>query len=246
MGSLSQAKTLGGIGSILTLLGIVPFAGTALEITGWILVLIAIKYVSEAVQDRSIYKNAIIAAVLAMVGAVVGGLVVGFSIFRFMSLGSMTSTTPPPSLTSPGISGLIPSIIAGLVVLWVLAIIASFFLRRSYNTVATRLNIGLFRTGALIYLIGSILTIVLVGFLLAFVAQILFVVAFFSLPEGVPGTVGFTPPPSPTVPSTSSTTTATAGAPNGAGTKFCVKCGASMDRAASFCPSCGASQPMNA
>ena len=40
MGSLSQAKTLGGVGSILTLLGIVPYAGTAIVIIGWVLVLV--------------------------------------------------------------------------------------------------------------------------------------------------------------------------------------------------------------
>jgi len=47
MGSLAQAKSLGGVGAILTLLGIAPYAGTVLEIVGGIMVLIAIKYVSD-------------------------------------------------------------------------------------------------------------------------------------------------------------------------------------------------------
>ncbi len=44
----------------------------------------------------------------------------------------------------------------------------------------------LFGTAALLYLIGAALTIILVGFLLIFVAQILFIVAFFSLPDQLP------------------------------------------------------------
>ena len=42
MGSLSTARTFGGIGSILILLFIVPVIGTLLSVIGWILVLIAV------------------------------------------------------------------------------------------------------------------------------------------------------------------------------------------------------------
>src|SRR5690349_568306 len=125
MGSLAQAKTLGGVGSILTLLGIIPYAGTALVVVGWILVLIGIKYVSEAVQDRSIYNNAIIAAILAIVGAGVGAVVLGVNVFRFIGSGGSFSSLNSTSFShpTPAFVGLITGVIAGLVVLWILAII---------------------------------------------------------------------------------------------------------------------------
>jgi len=46
MGSLSSAKTLGGVGGILVFF---PF----LSLVGWILILLATKEVSEAVQDKT-------------------------------------------------------------------------------------------------------------------------------------------------------------------------------------------------
>jgi uncharacterized membrane protein len=80
---------------------------------------------------------------------------------------------------------LIGGLIAGLAVVWILAIIGSFFLWKSFRTIGEKLNIGLFGTAALIYFIGSILTVILVGFFLDFIAQILFIVAFFSMKEQV-------------------------------------------------------------
>lgn len=208
MGTLAQAKNLGGIGSILTLLAIVPYAGTVLAIVGWILVLIAIRYVSDVVQDRSIFNNALIATIVAIVGAAVGGAVIGLNVFHFYSAANVSSLNSTSSFTSPSpaLTSLITGVISGLVVIWILAIVASYFLWRSYKTIAVKLNIGTFRTGGLLYLIGSCLDIILVGFILQFVAQILFVVAFFSIPEAPPpGSTVFTPPPpAPSGPTTAS------------------------------------------
>ena len=203
MSSLSQAKTLGGIGAILTLLWIVPYAGSVLEIVGWILVLLAIKNISDVVQDRSVFNNALIAVILAIVGAAVGGIVIGVNVFRYFSLVNVSALNSTSfSSQTPALISLITGVLAGLAVVWVLGIIASFFLWRSFKTVSSKLKVGTFGTGGLLYFIGSILTIILVGFVLTFVAEIIFAVAFFSLPEEpVPGTVGVTPPPSPAGPS---------------------------------------------
>jgi uncharacterized membrane protein len=79
LASLSQAKILGGVGSILVLLGglgslAVRYLGTALPIVGLIMTLIGVKYISDVVQDSSIFKNIIIALGVAIVGSVVLGL----------------------------------------------------------------------------------------------------------------------------------------------------------------------------
>jgi len=110
----------------------------------------------------------------------------------------------------------------------VMFIVAAYFQRKSYNVIATRLNVGMFRTAAFAYLIGAALVIILVGFIILFIAQVLFVVAFFSIKEGA-----VSPP-------ASSTTTPS---PSQTGTKFCPSCGTSLPITSKYCPSCGASQP---
>ena len=64
MGSLSSAKTLEGVGGILVFL---PFV----SLVGWILILLATKEISETVQDKSIFDDALLAAITAIIGAVV-------------------------------------------------------------------------------------------------------------------------------------------------------------------------------
>jgi uncharacterized membrane protein len=44
----------------------------------------------------------------------------------------------------------------------------------------------MFQTTGLLYLIGAALTIILVGFLILLIAEILQIVAFFSIPEQLP------------------------------------------------------------
>ena len=187
------------------------------------------KYISDSLHDSSIFSNVLIAIVLAIVGVAVGGIVILGSIFRFIGLGNLallrTTTTPPTHIFT-----LIAGIILGLVLVWIMFIIAAYFQRKSYEVIATRLNVGTFRTAALLYLIGAALVIILVGFVLLFVAQILFVVAFFSIKEGAvlsPSGSAPMPPPGPSIQTG----------------KFCIKCGASLSSNSTYCPSCGASQP---
>ena len=100
MGTIAQAKTLGQVGSILVLLAIIPAFGSVVAIIGLILTLIAVKYISDALNDASIFSNILIAIVLAIIGVVVGGVLVIGAVFRYVGLrslamGTVTTTTPP-------------------------------------------------------------------------------------------------------------------------------------------------------
>ncbi len=163
----------------------VPYSvGAVLVIIGWILTILAVKNISEAVQDRSIYSSAIISVILAIVGTAIFAVVVASAFLGFVGLGAFSTGAPPP--VTSGFIGLIAGLIAGLLVVWVFAMISAYFLWKSYKKVSARTNVGLFRTGALVNFIGSILTVVLVGFILIFVAEIIFVIAYFSLPNSPP------------------------------------------------------------
>jgi uncharacterized membrane protein/ribosomal protein L40E len=208
MSRLGDAKNLGGIGSILLLI-------PGVSIVGYILILIASKYVSDELGDRSIFDNMLYAVISGIVGVAAAAFIIftgaAFSVFTF---------------TASAIGGLI----VGLAVAWIALIISSIFIRRAYDTMATKLNVGTFRTAGTLYFVGAILTIVLVGFLLLFVAAILQIVAFFAISE----TAQAAQPQAP----------AAAGAPsNPMGTKFCPSCGAQLAASATFCSKCGAKQP---
>lgn len=204
MPQLSQAKTMGGVGAILMLLGFVPTVGWVLGLAGAVLVLIAIKYISEIVADPSIFRDMIIAIVLACVGLIVGVAVILAAVFQAIGLGIITpgiaGFTPPTGLPTGGLLGLILSAIVGLAVVWVVLIVSAVFVRRSYGLISKKLGVHMFGTAGLLYLLGAALTIVLVGFILILVAEILNIVAFFSIPEQLPQTQQMPPAQPPSQP----------------------------------------------
>src|SRR5712692_2705823 len=202
MASLGQAKTLGGVGSILVLLTFVPYAGAVIGIIGWILVLVAVKNLSETFGDNKIFNDMLIATVLSIVGVIVATVLVVATVFQFIGIGStFTPGTAPPA----DFLALVASLIIGLVVVWVFFLVASIFLKRSYDAIGHKINIGTFHTTGLLFLIGAITTIIGIGILILLIAVILQIVAFFSIPEQLTQQQGqsWTPqPPPPPAPQT--------------------------------------------
>ncbi len=213
MAALSQAKMLGGIGAILIF---IPFV----SVVGYILIIVAVRDISNDLQDKTIFSNIVIAAATGIVGAFAGAIVIVAGV-----IGSGATF---------GISGII-GVGVGLLIAWIALVVSAVFLRRAYKTMAQRLGVGTFGTAATLYFVGAILTIVLVGFILLFIAEIVQAVAYFSIPDqppmqgaGVsPGAAAAPPPSMP---------------PQGDATKFCTNCGTRISPSATFCYSCGAKQ----
>jgi uncharacterized membrane protein len=143
---------MGGVGSILLLLLAVPdFVGAVLVTVGWILILIAVKRISDIVGDKSIFKNAIIAVILSIVGVAVLAFLVLGSVFAFMGLNGLNfgsnanqfASAPPSS-----VFGLIAGVIAGLTFLWIASIVSAVFLKKSYDKIGDALNVKTFKTAA--------------------------------------------------------------------------------------------------
>ncbi len=188
MAPLSQAKTYGGVGSILTLLLPVPSIGWLLAIAGFILMLMAVKSISDIAKDSSIWNNILASIIVAIVGVFVGFFVLVTSLFRFMGLNNLNFADFGPSFNPSSIPmgdwfGLITWALVGIAAIWVLMLISGVFINRGYNKISKALNIKMFGTAGLLYLIGAATTIVLVGFLLLPIALILMAVAFFSINE---------------------------------------------------------------
>lgn len=191
MATLSQVRTYGGVGAILTLLLPVPRVGWLLALAGFVLTLIAVKYVSDILKDHSILDSMVI-SIVAAIGGVVAGVVVMFvGVLNYFGADNLLSADywasfDPASFTTGDWVGLLGSVLAGIVVIWALMTVSGIYFRRSFSRVGAALNVGLFGTAGLLFLIGAATTIVLVGFLLIPIAMILLAIAFFSIRENLP------------------------------------------------------------
>ncbi|NPA47228.1 MAG: DUF996 domain-containing protein [Thermococci archaeon] len=158
MGDLKSAKILGGIGAILTLVD--------LGFIGFILKLLGVKHIADATGNEDIFKKFVIAAVLWIVGL----LVLFVSFFGAIRTGKL----------GLGVIG------AGLIAAAIILLIGSWFLKVSYDLISRETEVGYFHTAGLLYFIGAILTFVLIGVFIIFIAAIVEVIAFFSLPDTPP------------------------------------------------------------
>jgi uncharacterized membrane protein len=182
---LSDAKTLGGIGSILVLLTVAPNIGWIFGIAGFVMILVAISKISQAVNDKKIYDNMLKSVILAIGAIVVGTVTVIGSVYKVMGMGSFVGSdfVLSPNITTGDWIGLAVAAAGGLIAVWAILVASAVFIRRSFNSMASKLNVKMFETAALIYLIGAATAIVGIGFLLLFVAEILLIVSFFSIQE---------------------------------------------------------------
>jgi uncharacterized membrane protein len=204
---LHNAKLLGGIGSILMLLLPVPTAGWLIAFVGLILVLVAVKYIADEIKDHSIFNNFLLTFIIVIIGAVVAIFIIIISYFSFgagIDWTKFQNVTSAPQfyqmMQAKGVVPFLTSIIAGLLVLWFTLIIATYFLRKSYNKIAIGTHTSMFHTAGLLYLIGAVTAIVLVGFIIIFVAFILQIIAFFSMPETLAATTATPQPMQPGIP----------------------------------------------
>jgi uncharacterized membrane protein len=210
LGRLGDGKILGGIGSILEL---VP----GVSIVGYILTLIAVKFISDELGDSSIFTDMILAVLTGIVGIGVAAFFILFGVFA-----------APFTFGMSGLAG----IIGFLVVAWIALIFSAIFVRRAFGKMATRLNVGYFKTAGTLYFVGAILVIVLVGFVILLIAYIFQVIAFFSIPDTLQQAPGVQASPAPM-----------SAAPMAqGGVKYCSSCGTQMAASAVFCPKCGARQ----
>src|SRR5919108_1240707 len=256
MPSLSNAKVLGGVGGILS---IFPFASVA----GWILIAIAMKELGDHTQDSKIRDDGLMGAITALTSSIILAVAIAtgaLSAIVAVSLGITTNLTTDAFLADFAI----------YVAFCVFAIISGIFLKRAYDATARQLKTGPFATAGLLYLIGGITSIILVGFLIFFIAFIFMIVAYFSIQDRPPPVYyGFQPPQPVAPPSLQPVQPAVPQSPpaqpqpappqpvqppamqpqsvpqptQAPMSKFCFMCGVKLPGNAVFCRNCGAKQP---
>ena len=170
--TLDTARILGGIGAIL---GILSILHSALGIVGIVLILIALKMISDEYGMPQIFKYALYSTIIIVI-AIAIILAMPYSVMGLV-LHSFTTgaSSETPAMTFVG------GIVAAVVAAWILTIVGMYFLRRSLMLTSQATGQGLFKTAGLLYLIGAGLLIVLVGGVLVLIAHILLAIAFFSM-----------------------------------------------------------------
>ena len=133
--------------------------------------------VKRAYNDERIWKNTLYAVIFGIIGIIASGLTL-VSLF----FGGIFSAAAFGVGDTIGLAGLFVGLIIFLFIAFIFYILEGVFIRRAFDSLATRSGVGLFRTGGLLLLIGAVLTIVLVGLFLIFIAWILILVAFFQIP----------------------------------------------------------------
>jgi len=207
--TLETSKTLGGVGALLVVIGFLGFFGTGyaglLALIGIILTLIAFKGMADHYNEGGIFNNALYGFIFAIIGIVVfvAALVVT-AIAAFEALGVQNwhefMMTPGKWQSLMDLNVLwkfIGGVIVSLVLLYVFIIITTLYFRKSLNTLSAKSGEKIFETAGLLWLIGALLTIILVGFIIIWIAWILIAVGFFSIKTTVAQPPVAAQPPQP-------------------------------------------------
>jgi uncharacterized membrane protein len=196
--SIETSKTLGGIGAILMFIGIIPVVSIygIIELIGLILVMVALYNLGRYYSESGIFNNALYGLIAGIIGGVIAVGTVILTVLTSLTdfiytlypgwngdWTALSGLTPDPSnITFDAIGPFLAGIFATFLILWVFAIIATFFVRRSLISLSAKSGVGLFSTAGLLMLIGAVLIIALgIGLLLIWISALLLAVAFFQM-----------------------------------------------------------------
>ena len=199
--TLESDKTLGGVGALLVVIGFLGFFASGyvaiLALIGMIITLIALKGMSDHYKEAGIFNNALYGVITLIIGVV--AFIATLAVVILMTLSSFAIDWSDPAaiqayfMNFNNIWSIIGIVIVALVVLFAFAIVSAIFFRKSLTILSTKSGENIFATAGLLWLIGAVLTIILVGFILIGIAWILIAVGFFSIKPTAPPQ----PPPPP-------------------------------------------------
>ena len=190
MSNLSNAKVFGGIGALLMLIGVFVNTFGLLFIVGLVLVFLAIKYIADETKDKKIFDNFLYFFIchIIIIGVFIGFTAFAISTIDITNIQEMAENITDFSSFWAEFGDLLIGCLVSLVIAWILVIIGSLFLRKSFNSITEHTKVDMFKTTALVYLIGALTLIIVIGFFILLIALILEIVAFFSIPDTLPKT----------------------------------------------------------
>jgi uncharacterized membrane protein len=189
--NMETNKNLGGVGALLMFIGVLPlFNGSGiLSLIGLILVLVAAKGFADFYRESGIFNNALYAILIAIAGGIVAVAVAITALVSFFDALGLNFASIQDWTALSGIDWqtigmgtigpFIGSIVLVLGIVWVFAIIAAFFVRKSLGLLSVKTGVGMFGTVGILMLIGAIIPVL--GLVLIWIALLLLAIAFFSI-----------------------------------------------------------------
>lgn len=169
--AFDTSKNLSGIGALLIVVGglssVVPYVGI-LTLVGVILLLIGLKGLASFYKEDGIFNNSLYAIIASIVGVVVAFATIVISavatlasigidlnnIEDWANIGTEFGNYFADFGNFSELTTLIGAVIISLVILFVFAIIAMIFFRKTLTELASKSGVGLFATAGLIMLIA--------------------------------------------------------------------------------------------
>ncbi len=201
--NFQTSKNFSGIGTILLLVSFFAtpftsiFGSGAIGIVGLILMLVGIKGLADYYHDDRIFNNALYGSITGVVGVVVtaatafiGFLSAAADFFRkvfpgwngdWRSLSGMTPDTS--SITLSDVAPFIAIIFAVILIAFVFALVTALLYRKSLLNLKDKTSVGLFGSASLLLLVGGALSIILIGYILMWIALLLVAIAFFQIKQ---------------------------------------------------------------
>ncbi|KAL0224210.1 hypothetical protein P9112_003600 [Eukaryota sp. TZLM1-RC] len=171
--SLTLTKIFGGIGSIIAIFSLLPGGGIFFGFAGITLIFIGSIFAGIAIKDNSVFTNFIVAWTLSLCAAALFGI----AIYHHMAGFSFENLNPEDLMK------IFKAAAGAIVIYFILAMIRAIFFMLSLKTMGDKLGSPSLSTAGTLYLVGFFLKIIVIGFILEFVAYIMMIVGFCSISE---------------------------------------------------------------
>ncbi|XES77764.1 MAG: DUF996 domain-containing protein [Candidatus Bathyarchaeia archaeon] len=212
---------------------VLPYVALAgLGLVSFILFLLAMHNLSKYYNRPAIFKNVLYGIIVNIVGVIVVLVVES----AFLTIVTRQVHVDVPNALSNGplavssVQSVFLPVVSLLLTVFIFGIISAFFYMRAFNALSEESGVTAFRTAGVLYLIGTVLTLVMVGALLVWVAWIFVAIGFFSLNSSPK-----------TAPVTSTNSSAEQLSSSTSQMKYCTYCGAPNNTDDIYCNRCGRS-----
>jgi uncharacterized membrane protein len=179
-------------------IGVFPYVNYfgIIELIGLILLMAAFYNLANEYRESGIFNNALYGLIIAIVGVVVSAATVIVTVLTSLTdflytifpswngdWTALSGLTPDPSnISLDSILPFLVGFLATFIILWVFAIIAAFFIKRSLGALAAKSGVGLFSTSGVLLLVGAVLIVLFgIGLILVWISVLLLAIAFFQM-----------------------------------------------------------------
>lgn len=196
------SKTLSAVGSLLVVVSLsvfwIPLTNLA-GLVGIVLFLVGLHRIADQLNKKEIFREALKGIVIPIVGIIVIFIVLmvltGLSILTLIGSSPMDFKMDMKNMEDLNLllnflystgSTILIVVILSVIASWILIIIHGLKMSKVSDMLNESFSNLRFKAASLLFKLGGWLSIILVGFVLIWIAWLLYTIDFFSLPESQP------------------------------------------------------------